>query len=97
MELICRLFMNVFFMLSMVTYYVIFTYDQKTINFFTVGCIKKELNDAEFDVKIVPFLINVNGLNGALIVKEERQIIDRSGSMEEIDIKEEPIEDDMVS
>ena len=100
MELIC-LFINVFFLLSLVTYYVIFTYAQKTINFFTVVWIKEELDDAEFDAKIVPvvnpFLIKVNGLNGALIAKEERPIIDRSGSMEEIDVKEEPIQDDMVS
>ena len=63
--------------------------------------IKEELDDAEFDVKIVPvvnpYLIKVNGFNGAQIVKEEIEIIDRNGSMEETDIKEEPLQDDLVS
>ena len=61
----------------------------------------KELDDAAFEVRIKsdlnPLLIKVDGFNGSLITKKENQIIDRNCSMEEIDIKEEPLQDFLVS
>ena len=61
--------------------------------------IKEELHDAAFDVKIGPgmnpLLIKVDGFNVAVIAKK-KHTIDRNGSMEEIDIKEEPLQDDLV-
>ena len=77
------------------------SHSQKIICYFSVVWIKDELDDAVLDVKILPvvnpFFIKVNGFNVALNVKEEIEIIDRNGSMEEIDIKEEPLQDDLVS
>ena len=61
----------------------------------------KELDDAAFEVKIETdvntLLIKVDGFNGSLITKKENQIIDRNCSMEEIVIKEEPLQDNLVS
>ena len=61
----------------------------------------KELDEAAFEVKIEadfnPLLIKVDGFNWSLITKKEIQITDRNCSMEEIDIKEEPLQDYLVS
>ena len=66
-----------------------------------MACIKEELDDAAYEVKIEsdvnPLLIKVDGFNGSLITKKENQISDRNCSMEEIDIKEETLQVDLVS
>ena len=67
----------------------------------SVACIKQELDDAAFDVRIEPnedpLLIKVDGVNGSLFSKKQNQITERNGSIEEIYIKEEPPQDDLVS
>ena len=69
--------------------------------FISVASIKGELGDAAFDVKIKPDLsplpLKVDGFTGALIAKKKYNIIDRNSSMDKIDIKEEPLQDDLVS
>ena len=67
----------------------------------SVAYIKEEIDDAAFVVKIEsdgsPLLIKMDGFNGSLITKKENQIIERNCTMEEIDIKEEPLQDYLVS
>ena len=65
------------------------------------ACIKEELDDAEFDVEIRPvvnpLLIEVDVINEALIANNGNQIMGSNDSIEEIIIKGEPLQDDLVS
>ena len=43
-----------------------------------------------------PFLIKVDGFSGTLMAKKENQTIHSTDSMQEITIKEEPLQNDLV-
>ena len=65
----------------------------------SVACIKEKLANAA-DVKIEPdvnsFLIKVDGFSGTLMAKKQNQTIDSTDPMQEITIKEEPLQNKLV-
>ena len=71
---------------------------EKLFPFISDACIKEELDDA-FDVNIEPVgnPIPNKGFNETLIAKKEEKNIVSHDSMEEITIKEEPQQDELVS
>ena len=61
--------------------------------------IKEDLDNAGFDNKIEPAVspLHMKGFNEPLIAKKGTKIIGSNDSKEEITIKEEPLQDDLVS